>query len=142
MAPIKLISDNGNLQLSRLPPCGSDAKFFQSNLEPKFEKVIVDMDLKDVNIQRCLPSGRVIYNNPAAIVVVYSHKVLDDEKKEKITEIYVSPNKEDFFFKKESEDYCYLCNYVETCMFLEHFSNTEELYSFMQINNFFNVSLN
>ena len=140
MATIKLISDSENLQLSRLPPCDSDAKFFQSNLKPKFEKVIVDIDLKDLNIHRCLPSGRVIYNNPATIVVVYSHKVLEDKKKEKITEIYVSPNQEDYFFKKENEVYCYLCNYVENCMFLEHFSNTGEFYHFMQMNNFFNTS--
>ena len=80
-----------------------------------------------------------MYANPTAVVVVYSHMVLDDEKKEKITEIYIAPNQQDFFFKKEKEDLCYLCNYVEPCMFLEHFSNSEEMYYYMQNTNFFNV---
>ena len=32
---------------SRLPPSGHKVEFIQSKLEPNFEKVIVDMDLKD-----------------------------------------------------------------------------------------------
>ena len=126
---------------SRLPPSGSKVKFIRSNLEPNFQKVIVDMDLKDICIQKCPATGSVMYANPTAVVVVYSHLVLDDEKKDKITKIYIAPNQQDFFFKKEKEDLCYLCNYVEPCMFLEHFSNSEEMYYYMQSSNFFNVSV-
>ena len=126
-------------QLFTLPPCGSEVKFIKSKLEPNFEKVIIDMELKDISIQKYPSKGTIIYSNPAAVVVLYSHKVLDDDQKEKITNIYISPNQEDFFFKKEEEDFCYLCNYVEQCMFVEHFSNPEEMYTFMQRSNFFNV---
>ena len=128
-------------QLCTLPPCGAKVEFIQSKLEPNFQKVIVDMDLKDINIQNYPASGRVMYSNPSAVVVVYSHLVLDDDKKNKITEIYIAPNQQDFFFKKEKEDLCYLCNYVKPCMFLEHFSNPAEMYYYMQRSKFFNVSV-
>ena len=126
-------------QGAMLPPCGSEVKFTKSMLEPNFQKVIIDMDMKDINIQKCPTSGSVLYSNPTAVVVIYSHMVLDDEQKEKITEIFIAPNQQDFFFKKEKEDLCYLCNYVKPCRFLEHFSNSEEMYYYMQRSNFFNV---
>ena len=124
-----------------LPPCGNKATFIKSKWEPKYQRVIVDIDLKDISIQRCPSHSRALYSDPSAVVVVYSHKVLEDEQKEKIKEIYISPNKEDFFFIKEKEDLCYLCNYVKPCMFVEKFSNPEEMYNFMIKSNFFNVSI-
>ena len=90
-------------QGAMLPPCGSEVKFTKSMLEPNFQKVIIDMDMKDINIQKCPTSGSVLYSNPTAVVVIYSHMVLDDEQKEKITEIYIAPNQQDFFLRKRKK---------------------------------------